>query len=121
MSTRKIYVYADWHRLDTSIFMGVLSSDVVRGKEVFSFSYDTDWVSHPEFRLLDPDLKQFVGAQYIYDEKPNFGLFLDSSPDRWGRMLIKRREAILARSENRPTRPLYETDFLVVFQYHLLQ
>ena len=72
MSSRKIYVYADWNTLEAPTLMGVLSSDVVRGKEVFSFDYDRDWISNPEFRLLDPDLKQFTGAQYIYDEKPNF-------------------------------------------------
>ena len=93
--------------------MGILSSDVIRAKEVFSFDYDRDWVSNLEFRLLDPDLRQFTGTQYIYDEKPNFGMFLDSSPDRWGRMLIKRRESINARAEVRGIRPLYETYFLL--------
>ena len=113
MSSRKIYVYADWYTLEAPTLMGVLSSDVIRAKEVFSFDYDKDWVSNPEFRLLDPDLRQFTGVQYIYDEKPNFGMFLDSSPDRWGRMLIKRRESINARAEARSIRPLYETDFLL--------
>lgn len=110
MSNRKIYVY--WDTSESSILMGVLSSDVVRGKEVFSFDYDESWLSHNDFRLLDPDLRQFTGPQYLHD-KPNFGIFLDSSPDRWGRMLIKRREGMLARSEKRTQRPLYETDFLL--------
>ncbi|MFR9649791.1 MAG: hypothetical protein SNJ33_06640 [Rikenellaceae bacterium] len=113
MSSKTIYVYADWERLGSPTLIGKLSCEVVRGREVFSFNYDSDWLSNTDFRLLDPDLKQFSGAQYINDDKPNFGIFLDSSPDRWGRVLIKRREAILARSEGRAARPLYETDFLL--------
>lgn len=113
MSSKTIYVYADWERIGSPTLMGQLNCEVVRGKEVFSFNYDGDWLSNSEFRLLDPDLKQFSGAQYLYDDKPNFGIYLDSSPDRWGRMLIKRREAILARTEGRAARPLYETDFLL--------
>ena len=40
-------------------------------------------------------------------------MFLDSSPDRWGRMLMRRREAINARLENRPSRTLTEADYLL--------
>ena len=32
-------------------------------------------------------------------ELGNFGIFLDSSPDRWGQTLMKRREALLAKDE----------------------
>jgi len=46
-------------------------------------------------------------------ERPNFGLFLDSSPDRWGRVLMQRREAALAREAKRPVRRLVETDYLL--------
>ena len=47
------------------------------------------------------------------DEKSNFGLFLDSSPDRWGRVLLRRREAALARLEKREPMNLTELDFLL--------
>jgi len=30
----------------------------------------------------------YAGPQYLNDGKPNFGMFLDSSPERWGRVLI---------------------------------
>ncbi|GHV73776.1 toxin HipA [Spirochaetia bacterium] len=94
-------------------FMGILHSDIIRGKEVFSFTGGDKWLEYKEFRNLDPDLGAFQGRQYIRDGKPNFGLFLDSAPDRWGRMLIKRREALIARQEVRAPRTLYETDFLL--------
>ncbi len=70
--------------------------------------------------MLDPDLQLYTGTHFLNDEdKSNFGLFLDSSPDRWGRVLMLRREAALARAENRPKNPLYETDYLLgVYDEH---
>ena len=40
-------------------------------------------------------------------------MFADASPDRWGRVLMKRREAIKARNENRKPSKLYDIDFLL--------
>lgn len=113
MQNRDIYVYVDWVGMNEPLLMGILHSDVIRGKEIFSFDTDRKWLEDGQFRMLDPDLGQFTGAQYLRDEKSNFGLFLDSSPDRWGRMLMRRREAILARGEGRKARTLYETDYLL--------
>lgn len=111
-SSKDIFVYMD--RLGKpTVQIGILHVDTVRGKEVFSFSCTDEWLKSGEFRTLDPDLGQFSGPQYLRDDKPNFGLFLDSSPDRWGRTLIKRREAIMARAENRAPRKLFESDYLL--------
>ena len=110
---KDIYVYMDWQESDSPIQMGVLHSEVLRGKEVFSFENNTDCLTYKQFRALDPDLAQFSGKQYLPADKSNFGMFLDSSPDRWGRMLMRRREAINARLENRPSRTLTEADYLL--------
>lgn len=116
---RTIYVYADWLELGSSILIGELYSETLRGKEIFSFSYHKDWLQSDYAYQLDPDLGLFEGIQYLNDEKSNFGLFLDSSPDRWGRVLMKRREAALARKEERKADKLFETDFLLgVFDGH---
>lgn len=110
---KDIYVYMDWQESDLPIQMGVLHSEVLRGKEVFSFENTPDWLTYKQFRALDPDLAQFSGKQYLPTDKSNFGMFLDSSPDRWGRMLMRRREAINARLENRASRTLTEADYLL--------
>ena len=110
---KDIYVYMDWFESDDPIFMGILHSEVIRGKEVFSYENDSEWLKHAHFRTLDPDLSEFAGKQYLQADKSNFGMFLDSAPDRWGRTLMRRREAINARLENRPVRTLNETDFLM--------
>ncbi|MCB0850807.1 MAG: HipA domain-containing protein [Bacteroidetes bacterium] len=93
--------------------MGILRSEKSRGEEVFSFEYSESWLKSKYAQEIDPDLKLLIGPQYITDEKPNFGLFLDSSPDRWGRMLMERREAILARKGETPQKRLTESDFLL--------
>lgn len=80
--SKDIYVYMDWQESDSPIQMGVLHSEVLRGKEVFSFENNTDWLTYKQFRALDPDLAQFSGKQYLPTDKSNFGMFLDSSPDR---------------------------------------
>ena len=94
---KNIYVYADWIELETPTLMGILSVEFLRGKEIFSFEYANQWLNSNNTQILDPDLGLYSGVQYLRDEKSNFGLFLDSSPDRWGRVLMKRRE----RSEER--------------------
>lgn len=110
---RKVLVFGDWVDLGGITQIGELSSEMVRGKEIFSFEYSEEWLRSPHSQRLDPDLQLYSGPQYLNDEKPHFGLFLDSSPDRWGRVLMKRREAIMARQEARKPATLYETDVLL--------
>jgi len=115
-----IRVYADWEFLGEAQFLGFLTSQRVRGKEVFSFEYAETWLNNQNPILyLDPHLGFYRGKQYLPEEKNNFGIFLDSSPDRWGRLLMRRREAWQAREEGRDERPLFESDFLLgVFDGH---
>lgn len=117
---REVHVYADWQDMATPIYMGVLHAERLRGKELFSFEFDKNWLRAPYAQLLDPDLQLYSGIQYLGDqEKRNFGLFHDSSPDRWGRILMRRREAGMARLEKRPEKPLFETDYLLgVYDAH---
>ena len=111
---RVVFVYADWEGLKGPILMGTLSATHLRGKEIFSFEYNNDWLKSEYLQILDPDLQLYSGLQYLQDEtKSNFGIFLDSSPDRWGRILMRRREAALARQEQRTPSNLYETDYLL--------
>ena len=94
--------------------VGHLVSERVRGSEVFSFSYAKDWIGSEFAQSIDPDLQLYEGRQFLGDtDKGNFGIFTDSSPDRWGRVLMRRREAALARRENREANTLFETDYLL--------
>lgn len=117
---KQILVYADWQGLDHAPkLLGHLSSTQAKGKETFSFEYSEEWIQSGFSQMLDPDLQLYSGAFYPRDEKPNFGAFLDSSPDRWGRVLMQRRERAMARIEERAQHTLLESDFLLgVFDQH---
>ncbi|MEZ4686658.1 MAG: HipA domain-containing protein [Bacteroidia bacterium] len=110
---KKIAVYADWAGLPSAMYMGLLKAEQIRGKEILAFEYDTQWLKSGYAQQLDPDLGLFEGPQYLNNDKANFGLFSDSSPDRWGRMLMKRREAIKSREEKVEAKTLFESDFLL--------
>lgn len=118
-NNKDIYVYAHWTGMKEPVLMGVLKAEFTRGKEIFSFSYSENWLKSSYSQILDPELQLYTGSQYAKDEKQNFGVFLDSSPDRWGRVLMKRNEAAMARSEKRPEKTLRESDYLLgVFDVH---
>ncbi|MCP4449039.1 MAG: type II toxin-antitoxin system HipA family toxin [Myxococcales bacterium] len=110
---RRIEVWADWLTLGKPTQVGVLMAAHSRGKEVFSFEFADDWIRSEHACELDPNLQLYAGPQYSPVTQSNFGVFLDSSPDRWGRVLMKRREAQRARAEDREEMRLRESDFLL--------
>ncbi|MFC1602696.1 type II toxin-antitoxin system HipA family toxin [Pseudomonadota bacterium] len=94
------------------MLVGTLRSDIVKGKEHFSFAYDDAWLQSKFAQQIDPDLHLYAGNQFSQGEQ-NFRVFLDSCPDRWGRLLMKRREAVLARREGRKPKVMNESDYLL--------
>lgn len=117
--TRSIEVWADWLELRGARRMGELAAEVVRGRETFRFAYDPAWLADGPAQQLDPRLLLVEGAQFPAGAQPTFGVFLDSCPDRWGRLLLSRREAVRARTEGRAPRRLLESDHLLgVFDGH---
>lgn len=108
-----IEVWAHWEPLSQPVFMGTLFAAPLREKEIFSFEYSPQWLQSGHAQGLDPSLGLYQGAQYAPQGRENFGIFLDSSPDRWGRLLMRRREAQAAREENRKERFLRESDYLL--------
>lgn len=109
----EIYVYENWKSNMPSL-IGTLYVDGGRGKQIVSFEYDDEWLNNLANNVsLDPDLRMFKGRQYTSSDKLMFGAFEDSCPDRWGRVLMKRREAILAKKEERKPRSLTEVDYLI--------
>lgn len=109
----KIYVYENWKGSKESK-IGTLHIDGGKGKEVISFEYDEEWLANEDDNFVfDPDLSLFRGRQYTPIDKSMFGIFSDSCPDRWGRLLMKRREAIIAKKEERKPKRLTDVDFLL--------
>lgn len=114
MTTGKtdIYVFADWIGYKAPVFIGILSALHSKGRKIFSFSFDNDWLKSEKPFFFDPEIDFVAGLQYS-NKKNIFGIFSDSMPDTWGTRLMKRREAILAKDEKRSERTLYELDFLL--------
>lgn len=107
-----IYVYDDFTNEGPTL-MGRLYVNVIRGGETYSFEYDKTWLKQIGLTLsLDPELLPYVGRQYPKG-KGIFGLFADLSPDRWGRMLMNKRERLQAEKEGRKPRKLYDSDYLL--------
>lgn len=109
----EIYVYENW-KADVPSKLGKLYVDGNRGKQVISFEYAEEWLKDLSNNVtLDPDLGLYKGRQYTPLGKEIFGIFADSCPDRWGRLLMKRREAIIAKKEKRKPKILTNADFLL--------
>lgn len=109
-------VCVDLERFGGPVAMGNLRRQSGRSGEVFSFEYEPSWLVRSDAVDLDPDLALGAGPQYPPANRPSFGIFLDSSPDRWGRVLMQRRENVRARHEGRRARGLTEWDFLLGVQ-----
>lgn len=107
-----IYVFADWQEMLKPKLIGILIAHQAKGKKVFSFEYDEEWLNTEEQQLLDPEIQFFPGPQFSHS-KANFGIFLDSMPDTWGRTLMKRKAVQEAREKGEKPKKLYEIDYLL--------
>lgn len=113
MSRQIVDVYASWQAIDSPLLAGQLMFAETSRGGVFSFAYDKAFLKS-KFRLqLDPLLTLHQGELYNDLLNMNFRAFLDSSPDRWGRILMQRRAAIEYRKGMRSTARLNELDYLL--------
>ena len=109
---KTIFVYDDFSMQNPTL-MGILYVNSLKVGESYSFEYDREWLKKTSLKItLDPELMPYSGRQYPFG-KAIFGLFSDSSPDRWGRVLMNKRERILAEREGRKPAKLYDSDYLL--------
>lgn len=107
-----IFVYAHWVGMPEPLLIGTLTAQIGKGRKSFSFQYDENWLKGTNVFLLDPDIQMFSGTQFP-NNKENFGVFLDSMPDTWGRTLIKKRAAQVAKEDGVISQGLRDIDFLL--------
>ena len=110
---RKIYVYADFDWLETAVLVGELGYESLRGTDSYSFCYDHNWLRQYSDLYLSADINNYTGLQFTQPDRDIFGCFGDALPDRWGRLLLNRREQIRAQEEKRPVRKLSSYDYLL--------
>ena len=115
MQNEKI-VFVFFNKDGIDKLMGRLYIENTRGKEIHSFEYDEEWLSDKKNNIfIDPEIHFFGGRQWKSqnDNSSLFGIFIDSAPDRWGRLLLKRREILNAKKESRSIKTLMESDYLL--------
>ena len=110
---RTLFRYADFDWLDKPLLLGELGYESLRGSDSYSFKYDNSWLRQYGSLFLSADINNYPGWQYTQPDRDIFGCFSDALPDRWGRLLLNRREQILATEEKRPVRKLSSFDFLM--------
>lgn len=110
---KKITVYADFDFLSTTQEIGVLGYEHIRSKDHFVFEYSRQWLKQYGGILLSGDLMSVPSLQHPRGNDNVFGFVKDSFPDRWGRLLLDRRERLTAQSEGRPKRMLTNYDYLI--------
>lgn len=110
---KTLYVYADFDWLDEPMLMGELGYESLRGSDSYAFKFDNNWLRLYGSLFLSADINNYPGQQYTQPGRDIFGCFSDALPDRWGRLLLNRREQILATEERRPIRRLSSFDYLI--------
>ncbi len=96
--------------------LGLLDARAGGTGEIFEFAFSEVALTDPHLarQQLDPDISLFAGPQYPRNGRRRFGMFADSSPDRWGRRLIERSFARRKRAGNLPANArLCESDYLL--------
>jgi serine/threonine-protein kinase HipA len=116
MNNGLIAVYGDWDGLAEPLRLGRLYTHPAAAQEVFEFEFDDEVLNRPDMAglKLDPRLGWFTGRQYPPQGQETFGAFSDASPDRWGRLLMRRRlERAQRAGRADPKARLYESDYLM--------
>ena len=109
---KTLFVYADFDWQDKPLLVGELGYESLRGSDSYSFKFDNDWLRQYGSLFLSADINNYPGQQYTQSGRDIFGCFSDALPDRWGRLLLNRREQILASEEKRPVKKLSSFDYL---------
>ena len=110
---RTLFIYAGFDWLGEPLPVGELGYESLRGSDSYSFKFDKEWLRQYGGLFLSADINNYPGLQYTQPGKDIFGCFSDALPDRWGRLLLNRREQIQAAEEKRPVRRLSSFDYLM--------
>lgn len=111
-TTTVLDVVLDDATLGPAQAIGSLRCERHGSNEAIAFEYRRDYLEQRQSVAIAPDLPLVGGPSWPGHGQALFGIFRDISPDRWGCMLMERREALEARETKRRVRRLSEWDFL---------
>ena len=113
MSDTSIDVFIDLPSFPGPVQAGRLWSHFRKGRESASFEYNKEWLANPHRFALEPLLPLADGTFHTNPGQSVFGAIGDSTPDRWGRILMRRAELARARTANESPHTLSELDYLL--------
>lgn len=93
--------------------VGTLWARVRGNRQSATFEYSPEWLAHPGHFALEPALATSPGPFHTTGDAALFGALVDSAPDRWGRVLMRRAAQRLMAAGNQPVRTLFEVDYLL--------
>ncbi|ETR67923.1 MAG: HipA domain-containing protein [Candidatus Magnetoglobus multicellularis str. Araruama] len=94
-------------------FVGRLWTHASKGRQSATFEYTSHWIDYENAFALEPALPLVRGSFHTEPGLLMFRSFADTAPDRWGRMLMQRRERKDAKNNNRTPKTLLESDYLL--------
>ncbi|GAA6160179.1 HipA domain-containing protein [Ruegeria sp. HU-ET01832] len=109
--TREVEIFLDYGGEIRAV--GLLRCAPARGTERVLFEYDATWLARNDNFPIDQALPLTGGIFPPSAGMDMFPVIGDTSPDRWGRRLMQRRERRLANQEQRAARTLFETDYVM--------
>jgi len=84
------------------VLVGRLWARTRKGRDSASFEYDEEWLGRTDRFALEPALELGAGPFHTPAGRAMFGAIGDSAPDRWGRVLMRRRDAPYAARDRLP-------------------
>ena len=86
-----IEVFVSLSRDGHDLPLGSIYVDSIRGKDAYSFEFDPQALTQGYASALpDQDLMPIAGRQYKADSSTPYHFIADSSPNRWGRNLLRK-------------------------------
>jgi serine/threonine-protein kinase HipA len=107
---------------EVEVIVQLASEDVLAGRlwshrrqnvESATFVYTAEYLARKDSYPLDPALPLVSGQLQTPEGRSIFGAFSDCSPDRWGRMLIRRRHSKSEAGDNTGEQSFGEVDYLL--------
>ncbi len=109
----EVEVELDVAEIGRAIRIGTLRRVSSATGPLVAFAYDDAWLERSDAFPIDPSHGLYAGDQFPRQGERMAGIFTDAAPDRWGRELLDRREAELARAAGRRRQPLGEWEYLL--------
>ncbi len=107
---------------EVDVLVQLAGEDVLAGRlwahrrqnvESATFAYAPGYLARKDSYPLDPALPLVSGQLQTPERRSIFGAFSDCSPDRWGRMLIRRRHGQSGADDSMGERTFGEVDYLL--------